>query len=41
VDVLDGNHATREEVGLLMATGGREGGGITPPEAPVPMAGAA
>ncbi len=41
VAVLDGRAATREEVGLLMATGGREGDGITPPEAPVPLPGAA
>ncbi len=33
VGVLDGRDADREQVGLLMATGGR-GSGITPPEAP-------
>jgi simple sugar transport system ATP-binding protein len=33
VAVLDGRTAEREEVGLLMATGGKESG-ITPPEAP-------
>jgi simple sugar transport system ATP-binding protein len=37
VAILDGRTAEREEVGLLMATGGR-GGGITPVEAPVPAA---
>jgi simple sugar transport system ATP-binding protein len=37
VAVLDGRTAEREEVGLLMATGG-EGGGITPVEAPVATA---
>jgi simple sugar transport system ATP-binding protein len=37
VAVLDGRTAEREEVGLLMATGGR-GGGITPVEAPVAAA---
>ena len=34
VAILDGPTAEREEVGLLMATGGK-GGGITPVEAPV------
>jgi ABC-type uncharacterized transport system ATPase subunit len=37
VAILDGPTAEREEVGLLMATGGK-GGGITPVEAPVPAA---
>jgi simple sugar transport system ATP-binding protein len=37
VAILDGRTAGREEVGLLMATGGK-GGGITPVEAPVPAA---
>jgi hypothetical protein len=34
VAILDGPTAGREDVGLLMATGGREGG-ITSREAPV------
>ncbi len=34
VAIVDGPTAQREEIGLLMATGGR-GGGITPVEAPV------
>ena len=38
VAILDGPTAEREDVGLLMATGGREGG-ITPMEAPVEAAG--
>jgi simple sugar transport system ATP-binding protein len=38
VAILDGRTAEREEVGLLMATGGRSGGGITPVEAPVEAA---
>ena len=33
VDIVDGPTADREGVGLLMATGGQEGGG-TPKEAP-------
>ena len=37
VAILDGPTAEREDVGLLMATGGREGG-ITPMEAPVEAA---
>jgi ABC-type uncharacterized transport system ATPase subunit len=37
VAVLDGRSADREQIGLLMATGGR-GGGITPPEAPEAVA---
>ena len=37
VAILDGRTAEREEVGLLMATGGK-GGGITPVEAPVAAA---
>ena len=37
VAILDGRTAEREEVGLLMATGGR-GGGITPIEAPAAAA---
>jgi simple sugar transport system ATP-binding protein len=37
VAILDGRTAEREEVGLLMATGGR-GDGITPVEAPVAAA---
>jgi simple sugar transport system ATP-binding protein len=38
VAILDGPTAEREDVGLLMATGGREGG-ITPKEAAVEAAG--
>ena len=37
VAIVDGRTAEREEVGLLMATGGK-GGGITPIEAPVAAA---
>jgi simple sugar transport system ATP-binding protein len=37
VATLDGRSADREQVGLLMATGGR-GSGITPPDAPTPVA---
>jgi simple sugar transport system ATP-binding protein len=37
VAIVDGRTAEREDVGLLMATGGREGG-ITPREAPVEAA---
>jgi len=38
VAILDGGTADREQVGLLMATGGRGGSGITPPDAPTPVA---